>query len=84
VDHTPVALLTPDEVARRLRVSPRTVKDWRSEGVGPPFIRLGRRRVRYSLMDLNDWLETNVRLPVNEREARERARLVKAQQKLAR
>ena len=82
MDRSPVCLLTPAEVASRLRISERTVKDWRSEGVGPPFIRLGRRRVRYALSDLNDWLELNVRLPVSEREARERRRLEKAQAKV--
>ncbi|HVN38494.1 MAG TPA: helix-turn-helix domain-containing protein [Myxococcota bacterium] len=78
MDRAPVALLTPDEVARRLRVSPRTVKDWRGEGCGPPFIKLGR-LVRYSVVDLNAWLEMNVRLPLTAQQADERKRLEKAQ-----
>ena len=76
------ALLTTPELARKLRLTPRTVAIWRVQGKGPPYFKLGR-DVRYSLADLNAWLESNVRLPVSEREARERKRLVKAQEKAA-
>jgi len=79
VDRAPGCLLTPAELASRLRVSVRTVKNWRSDGFGPPFIRLGARRVRYAPSDVNDWLELNVRMPITAQQADERKRLEKAQ-----
>lgn len=39
--------LTTGEVAARLAVSPRTVRSWRSEGMGPRFVRVGGRAIRY-------------------------------------
>lgn len=39
-------LLTPEEVAQRLRVSALTLANWRSAGRGPAFIKVGR-AVRY-------------------------------------
>ncbi len=43
------------EVARELRVGVRTLDRWRGEGLGPPFIRLGR-RIYYSVDQLRRWL----------------------------
>lgn len=42
-------LLTPIEVSKILKVSPRTLEDWRAGRCGPelPYIRLGARTVRY-------------------------------------
>ena len=34
-------------LARRLGVSKRTLQRWRAEGGGPPYVRLGPRRVAY-------------------------------------
>ena len=40
----PIAFpLTEAELARRWRLSPRTLQRWRREGRGPAFLRLGRR-----------------------------------------
>jgi hypothetical protein len=39
------AALTEGELARRWRVSPRTLQRWRAGGRGPAFLRLGRRIV---------------------------------------
>lgn len=46
-------LLTPIEVAERLKVRPKTLEDWRCRRTGPnlPFIKLGR-AVRYRLDDV--------------------------------
>jgi hypothetical protein len=53
-------LLTTDDVARLLAVNPYNLKAWRSRkdraGLGPPFIKLSRRCVRYSLRALRDYL----------------------------
>jgi hypothetical protein len=49
-------LLTPAQTAERLQVEPRTLKDWRYRRVGPPFIRLNPRCVRYRQLDLDRWV----------------------------
>ena len=50
-------LLTEQEVADYCKVSVRTVKRWRAEGTGPPFLRAGR-QVRYRKRDVDAWLES--------------------------
>jgi hypothetical protein len=41
--------ISSKELARRWRVSHRTVQRWRSEGTGLPYLKIGNRIVRYSL-----------------------------------
>ena len=55
-------LLTTEEVAYELRISPVTVKMSRCSGVllgypTPPFIKLGR-CIRYRRKDLSEWLDS--------------------------
>jgi excisionase family DNA binding protein len=50
-------LLTQEQVAEVLQVSPRTLEDWRLRGGGPPFIKPSRRCVRYSRTALEAWVE---------------------------
>lgn len=50
-------LLSQRQVAVRLGVSARTVEGWRPRGVGPPFLRLSARAVRYRSSDLEQWLD---------------------------
>lgn len=38
--------LTPEQTATQLSLSSRTLANWRAEGKGPTFVRLGR-RIRY-------------------------------------
>ena len=49
-------LLTEQELAALLKVSVRTVRTWRTEGTGPPALRIGR-GVRYRRRDVDAWLE---------------------------
>lgn len=52
-------LLTLDELAEWLGVSPATVRDWRVDGKGPPAVKLGEGRnaaVRYRREDVEEWL----------------------------
>jgi excisionase family DNA binding protein len=49
-------LLTTQQLAERLQVSVPTVKRWRREGGGPPFVRAGR-SVRYRAGEVDRWLE---------------------------
>ena len=74
------ALLTTNEVARKLRLTPRTLAIWRVRGEGPPYLKLGR-DVRYSLLDLEAWLATTVRLPLTAQQADERRRFRNARRR---
>lgn len=46
--------LTPEETAARLRLEPKTLANWRSKRVGPPFRKFGS-RVLYPLDLLEQW-----------------------------
>jgi excisionase family DNA binding protein len=53
-------LLTANEVAEILQISPRTLASWRANNPNDlPFIRLGNRTIRYRLEDLDDFLESD-------------------------
>ncbi len=48
--------LTENQLSDRFQISPRTLQRWRYSGVGgPPFVRLGLRRVAYRLADCEAW-----------------------------
>lgn len=57
-------LLTPIELAAMLDMSPRTLANWRSNGKGPPYVKIGveppeghqdRRKVRYQRQTAEQW-----------------------------
>lgn len=48
-------LLTPQELADRLRVPVATVYAWNYKGTGPAFLKLGR-HVRYLRVEVDRWL----------------------------
>jgi len=50
--------LTRKEAARLLGLRPKTLANWASSGMGPPFLRLGR-RVLYRSQDLLEWLKAH-------------------------
>lgn len=52
--------LDEHEAAEILSVKPRTLSDWRLRGVGPKFVKCGR-RVTYRPDDLREYLEANRR-----------------------
>lgn len=54
----PSELLTPDEAAEWLRVSPSTLANWRYLRTGPPYLRQGR-VVRYRADALTAWAAKN-------------------------
>lgn len=39
-----------------LGVSVRTLEEWRKKGIGPAFVKLGRKLVRYEMADLESFL----------------------------
>lgn len=51
---TTVIFLTEAQAAEHLSLSPKTLRNWRSLGDGPPFLRLGS-AVRYHQEALNTW-----------------------------
>jgi excisionase family DNA binding protein len=53
-------LLSKEEAAELLGVSPRTLEDWRLHGTGPKGIRVGR-RLRYRPADIERWLDAQAR-----------------------
>jgi hypothetical protein len=50
------SFLTEEEVATILQLAPKTLANWRSKRVGPPFTRCGR-LIRYSETRLSKWTE---------------------------
>jgi len=56
---TMTPLLTPDEVSRLLGIPPGTLANWRYQGHGPAFVRLGR-HVRYRACDVDEWVESRL------------------------
>lgn len=52
---TEAILLTLNEAAARIGISPWTLKKWRGHGIGPKFVRLGGKLgpVRYRPIDLD-------------------------------
>ncbi len=48
--------LTADEVSSILQISPSTLTGWRQKGEGPPFVKVGRKCVRYPEADLRTWV----------------------------
>lgn len=51
-------LLNEREAAQLLSISPATMNRWRCERVGPDFLRVSRRAIRYRRCDLERWLES--------------------------
>jgi predicted DNA-binding transcriptional regulator AlpA len=51
----PETFLTEREFSDRFKIPARTAQRWRSTGDGPPFVRLGPRRVAYRLSDIEAW-----------------------------
>ena len=48
-------------VADYLQLSRSTVQKWRMQGIGPPYVKLGK-SVRYLPEDVESWLKTKQRL----------------------
>ncbi len=51
---TPIAHLSEKELARRCKLSIRTLQRWRREGIGPEYLKLGG-RVLYRMADIEAW-----------------------------
>jgi predicted DNA-binding transcriptional regulator AlpA len=51
----PEVYLTEREFSERYGVPARTAQRWRVSGDGPPYVRLGPRRIAYRLADCEAW-----------------------------
>ena len=54
----PLKILSENEIAERIGSPPRTLQRWRATGEGPPYVRLGPRRIGYRVEDVSAWLES--------------------------
>lgn len=57
-------LLTRQEAAEHLGVSAKTMANWASNGVGPPYFSLCGGVTRYDPHTLNDWLQDQIQRTV--------------------
>lgn len=53
-------LLTPRQAAACLGLTYPTLQRQRTEGTGPKFIKVGKRRVAYRASDLQAWIQSRV------------------------
>ena len=53
-------LYSPDEVAKKTGdTNPATLANWRSQGIGPPYVKIGG-RVFYPEHLFDEWLESRI------------------------
>lgn len=52
-------LLTPKEVETLFKIKTGTLANWRSQGKGPQYHKIGR-TVRYKRNDVEEWIESNL------------------------
>jgi hypothetical protein len=65
--------LPEDETARELGKTPRTLQNWRQQGIGPPYTVIGK-TIYYERPKLLSWLRDQQRQPVRTRPYRGIAR----------
>jgi Helix-turn-helix domain len=56
-------LINTAKAAALLGVSPRTLEGWRCEEIGPDYIEISPRRIRYAMEDLIKWRDERRRIP---------------------
>src|SRR6266852_826752 len=54
------SLLSPEELAHNLDLSPATLADWRSQGKGPAYLKAGR-RIWYPKAHVERWMQSQIR-----------------------
>ncbi len=53
-------IMSSREAAEYLSLSMVTLKLWRRDGFGPPYIQVHKRLVRYRKVDIDQWLKDNL------------------------
>jgi predicted DNA-binding transcriptional regulator AlpA len=51
----PDEYLMQEQFCERFHISDRTAERWRATGEGPPFVRLGQRKIAYRASDCERW-----------------------------
>ena len=59
-------LLDEQQVAHQWGLSVRALQNWRYRGGGPPFVRISRNCVRYSVQALEKWISERVATSTSE------------------
>jgi len=49
-------LISPETTANRLKIHQGTLRNWRHQGKGPPFVKIGG-KILYDEADLKEWIE---------------------------
>lgn len=52
-----IAFLTPNELAKALSISTKTLERWRARKEGPAFIKAGNKQIRYPKKALDAWID---------------------------
>lgn len=60
-DPAPTILLDERSAASSLGLTPRTLQSWRWSGIGPSFVRVSARCIRYRISDLEQWAADRVK-----------------------
>ncbi len=60
INPDPEGLLTENMVAELLSVSTRTLQSWRHRGIGPDFLKIGPRGLRYRRGDVTAWTQSRI------------------------
>lgn len=55
--------LTPEEAAQKLGITRRTMDKWRTNGIGPKYIKVGKKMIGYRESDLIEFIDTSVTEP---------------------
>lgn len=61
-----MGLLTIEQVAEELQVSRGVLAQWRYEGVGPTYVKMSPRQVRYDTADVKAWIDAQKRTKTEE------------------
>jgi len=64
-----IDLIKPNVLATEWEVTEKTLANWRSRRVGPPFVKISGGTVRYSRKAVAEWLVAQQRERVNARTA---------------
>ena len=60
--------LNTAQAAEMLGVSPATLRGWKSQRIGPPFLQLSPRCVRYAEIDIQQYVEERRVVPLRARD----------------
>jgi hypothetical protein len=52
-------LVTDSQLSGLLNIPRRTIQGWRRRGGGPPWVRVGRRAIRYDVVNVHAWLQSS-------------------------